>query len=204
MWTNYKRLLNGIKVNTITSISYKSHYQALNIPKNATHKEIKDAYYRLSMIYHPDKNKGSEEAAKIFRDISEAYEVLGNVRQRRLYDSGANLNQKNAKHSTQQPFETMKTSSDMYKTDIRSREYNFNEWSKAHYTNVFQKQYTAREMLSKKKKNDDYAEQHNTYSAMAFLVFSTIFVLIYMMEYIKTAVHKHDEIKRFEKKKDSK
>lgn len=201
MWTNYKRLLNGIKVNIITSVSYKSHYQALNIPKNATHKEIKDAYYRLSMIYHPDKNKGSEEAAKMFRDITAAYEILGNVRQRRLYDSGANLNQKSSKHSTKQPFETMKTSSDVYKTNIRGREYNFNEWSKAHYTNVFQKQYTAREILSNRKRNYDIAEQQNTYSTMALIVFVTIFILLFMMEYVKIAIHNHDEIKKFEKKK---
>lgn len=203
MWTNCKQLLTGIKANTIISVSYKSHYQALNISKNATHKEIKDAYYRLSMIYHPDKNKGSEEAAKIFRDITSAYEILGNVRQRRLYDSGANLNQKSPNHSTKQPFETMKTSGDVYKTNTRSRDYNFDEWSKAHYTNIFQRYHTSREYLSNKKKNNDVAVQQNAYSAVALVILLTMFILFSMMEYVKIGIHKRDEIKRFEKKNDS-
>jgi DnaJ-class molecular chaperone len=43
------------------------------------------------MVYHPDKNKDSEEAAQKFRDITEAYEVLGNVNSRKLYDRGNNV-----------------------------------------------------------------------------------------------------------------
>lgn len=200
MWTNYKRLLNGTKVNTIISICFKSHYQALNIPKNATHKEIKDAYYRLSMIYHPDKNKGSEEAAKNFRDITSAYEILGNVRQRRLYDSGANLNQKIPNHSTKQPFETVKTTSDVYKTNIRGRDYNFDYWSKAHYSNVFQRHQTSRETLFNRKRNNNAVDLQNTYSSMLAVVFITCYIMTVMMDFVKSAVHKHDEKKMFEKK----
>lgn len=49
---------------------------------------MKSAYYSLSMQYHPDKNKDDLEAAEKFREITAAYEVLGNFRLRKLYDKG--------------------------------------------------------------------------------------------------------------------
>lgn len=65
----------------------RNFYDDLEIPKTATQSEIKSAYYNLSMIYHPDKSKSTEAAHK-FRRITEAYEVLGNFRTRRMYDKG--------------------------------------------------------------------------------------------------------------------
>lgn len=65
----------------------KNLYDDLEIPRTATQSEIKGAYYELSMTYHPDKNK-TEHAKLKFRLITEAYEVLGNVRTRRMYDKG--------------------------------------------------------------------------------------------------------------------
>ena len=66
----------------------RNFYDDLGIPKTSTQSEIKSAYYNLSMAFHPDKNKGCENASKRFRQISEAYEVLGNFRTRRMYDKG--------------------------------------------------------------------------------------------------------------------
>lgn len=65
----------------------KSFYDDLEISKTATQSEIKSAYYELSKTYHPDRNK-TEQAKIKFRLISDAYEVLGNVRTRRMYDKG--------------------------------------------------------------------------------------------------------------------
>lgn len=73
---------------TLLSKNNKNHYDSLGLTSKATQADVKSAYYKLSMRYHPDKNKGSEEASKQFRDISEAYEVLGNVKLRRMYDKG--------------------------------------------------------------------------------------------------------------------
>lgn len=64
------------------------HYKALGVSKRATSQEIKDAYYELSKRYHPDKNKGSDLASGRFREIKEAYEVLGNHGKKRRYDRG--------------------------------------------------------------------------------------------------------------------
>ncbi|XP_060870024.1 dnaJ homolog subfamily C member 30, mitochondrial-like [Metopolophium dirhodum] len=196
MWSNYKRLFNGFSVNTIICVAYKSHYEALNISKSATHKEIKDAYYRLSMIYHPDKNKGSEEAAKNFRDITSAYEILGNVRQRKLYDSGANLNQNSSQYTTkQQPFETMYTKNDIYKTNARSRDYNFEQWSKAHYSNVFRRHYETREKHTRNKMNDEYVARQNSYNYLTVMVFASIFILISMFEHVKKKLIERRRVK---------
>ncbi|KAL5242361.1 hypothetical protein ACI65C_009771 [Semiaphis heraclei] len=202
MLGNYKRLFNGFNVNTIICVAYKSHYEALNISKSATHKEIKDAYYRLSMIYHPDKNKGSEEAAKHFRDITSAYEILGNVRQRKLYDSGANLNQNSSQFTTkqQQPFETMYTKNDIYKTNVRGRDYNFEEWSKAHYTNLFRRHYEIREKHTRSKIYQEHAERQNSYSLLTVMVFASIFILITMYEHLKKVLIEHDRARGFSEK----
>jgi len=197
MWSNSKRLFNGFSVNTIICVVYKSHYEALNISKSATHKEIKDAYYRLSMIYHPDKNKGSEEAAKIFRDITSAYEILGNVRQRKLYDSGANLNQNSSQFTTkEQPFETMHTKNDIYKTNPRSRDYNFEQWSKAHYTNVFRRHHETRVKHARNKINDEYAARQNSYNLLTVMVFASIFILISMFEHVKKILIERKRVKK--------
>lgn len=69
---------------------HQNHYDALGITPKATQSDVKTAYYKLSMIYHPDKNKGCNDAADRFRSITAAYEVLSNYRLRRLYDKGLN------------------------------------------------------------------------------------------------------------------
>jgi molecular chaperone DnaJ len=56
----------------------KDYYNILQIPAHATLLEIKQAYRRLAMIYHPDKNKDSANAQAEFSEIKEAYEVLTN------------------------------------------------------------------------------------------------------------------------------
>jgi len=63
----------------------KDYYEILGVPRNATKEEIKRAYRRLALQYHPDRNK-SPEAEEKFKEISEAYAVLIDDEKRRLYD----------------------------------------------------------------------------------------------------------------------
>lgn len=88
--TNTNSTANPL-VRTFSRTSYlaksASYYDDLEIPRTATQSEIKSAYYTLSKIYHPDKNK-TEAAKTKFRRITDAYEILGNFRTRRLYDKG--------------------------------------------------------------------------------------------------------------------
>jgi DnaJ-class molecular chaperone len=54
----------------------KNYYKILGIPRTAGKKEIKSAYRKLALEWHPDKNEDKEKAEQMFQDISEAYEVL--------------------------------------------------------------------------------------------------------------------------------
>lgn len=59
-------------------MSGKDYYKSLGISKSASAKEIKKAYRKLAMKYHPDRNKENKAAEAKFKDISEAYAVLSN------------------------------------------------------------------------------------------------------------------------------
>jgi len=63
----------------------KDYYEILGVPRNATKEEIKRAYRRLALQWHPDRNK-SPEAEERFKEITEAYSVLIDDEKRRLYD----------------------------------------------------------------------------------------------------------------------
>jgi DnaJ-class molecular chaperone len=67
-----------------------SFYNALDVPETATPDEIKKAYRKLSMLYHPDKNGNSSESTEKFQKISEAYEVLGDAEKKKDYDMTQN------------------------------------------------------------------------------------------------------------------
>ena len=64
-------------------MEYKDYYQILGVGRQADGKEIKRVYRQLALKYHPDKNPGSEEK---FKEINEAYEVLGDPEKRAKYD----------------------------------------------------------------------------------------------------------------------
>ena len=71
-------------------MKYKDYYETLGINRSASDAEIKSAYRKLARKYHPDVNK-TKEAEEKFKDINEAYEVLGDKQKRQRYDSlGAN------------------------------------------------------------------------------------------------------------------
>lgn len=66
--------------------SKRDYYEVLGVSKNATADEIKKAYRKLALKYHPDKNPGDKEAQDKFIEAAEAYEVLSNDEKRRKYD----------------------------------------------------------------------------------------------------------------------
>src|SRR4030042_5433209 len=64
----------------------KDFYKILGIKRDASHEEIKKAYRKLARKWHPDINPGNKTAEDRFKDISAAYDCLGNEERRKLYD----------------------------------------------------------------------------------------------------------------------
>jgi len=92
-------------------VEFKDYYKILGVPKSATADDIKKAYRKLAQKYHPDKNPGNPDAEAKFKDINEAYEVLGDVDNRKKY---ADLG------STYQRYK---------KTGGNSDQFNWSEWA---------------------------------------------------------------------------
>ena len=75
-------------------MDYKDYYKILGVDKKATSDEIKKAYRKLALKYHPDKNKGAKGAEEKFKEINEANEVLSDKEKRKKYDElGSNWQQ---------------------------------------------------------------------------------------------------------------
>lgn len=64
----------------------RDYYEVLGVPKDAAKDDIKKAYRKLAIQYHPDKNPGNKEAEEKFKEATEAYEVLGDDQKRSAYD----------------------------------------------------------------------------------------------------------------------
>ncbi|MFB3850762.1 MAG: molecular chaperone DnaJ [Acidobacteriota bacterium] len=68
-------------------MSSEDYYEILGVARDATQEEIKSAYRKAALKYHPDKNPGNKEAEEMFKKASEAYSVLGDPQKRAQYDA---------------------------------------------------------------------------------------------------------------------
>ena len=111
----------------------KNYYRILGVSPKATQAQIKNAFYKLSLKHHPDKHKGSEESHDRFQEISEAYNVIGNLEERKIYDrelivdGQLSADQAHAYHPPASPSKPRKSI------------YNFDEWTRAHYSRQLNK-----------------------------------------------------------------
>ena len=102
--------------------SHEDYYKILNVPSNASAEEIKSAYRKLAMKYHPDRNGGSSVSTEIFKKVNVAYSILSDPAKRAKFDSAfrfsgrssgnatgnTNNNYKSSAHAKAQPFKTEK------------------------------------------------------------------------------------------------
>ncbi|KAG6930984.1 DnaJ heat shock protein family (Hsp40) member B9 [Chelydra serpentina] len=115
-------------------LARESYYDILGVPKNASDRQIKKAFHKLAMKYHPDKNKSPGAEAK-FREIAEAYETLSDENKRKEYDQfGHGGGQGNSGSPFQQSFNF--NFDDLFK-DFDFFGQNQNPRSKKHFENHF-------------------------------------------------------------------
>lgn len=136
--------------------SKRDLYSVLNISPRATQSQIKDAYYKMSMKYHPDRNKGSEEAHERFTQITEAYSVLGQYEKRKKYDKGLLRDYApppSVHHHHQQP------SSSFSMRKSKEVVYNFDEFYRAHYGDALRREQANRAL--KKRIYRQYEEEEH-------------------------------------------
>lgn len=104
-------------------------YEVLGVQKSATADEIKKAYRSLAFKYHPDRNAGDKLAEEKFKEINEAYSVLGDETKRRQYDMlGATSSQQNAYHNAEN-FYTDDPFAEFFRNAYRNGSYGNNEYN---------------------------------------------------------------------------
>merc|ERR1711928_200551 len=134
-----------------------NHYEVLGVSSRSTHAEIKAAYYKLSKQYHPDVNQNSADAEKKFRKITEAYEILGNLKMRKMYDRGLfpggrfddSSDAGNAEFSDDAKYKRTRSQPATGRTAI----YNFDEWSRFHYGSALDRRNRMKEQFYQQQRN---------------------------------------------------
>ena len=69
----------------------REYYEVLGLSKGASESEIKSAYRKLAMKYHPDRNQGNKEAEEKFKEINESYAVLSDADKKAKYEKNLNM-----------------------------------------------------------------------------------------------------------------
>lgn len=173
----------------IKSLS-KNHYDTLKITPHATQTEVKSAYYKLSLQYHPDKNK-SGYAKQKFQDIAEAYEVLGNHELRKNYDRDTIIRQQPVSETVQEPMS-------QYRDKVysgSSKIYNFDEWTQAHYGRQMHMTRIRRDMYEQYKQMEQLNRERKSSHSMEFVVLllTAMVAVIYMQQKVDTPVSKTEK-----------
>ncbi|XP_051891514.1 uncharacterized protein LOC127581298 [Pristis pectinata] len=153
------------------------YYSILKVSPNATHSQIKSAYYKQSFIYHPDRNAGSEEAALRFTQINEAYSVLGSVSLRKKYDRGIltpadlHIGKKPSDKGQASTIKQTKTGSSEEKLNDGKSNFNFDEFYKAHYGRQLEMEQLLRQRrMQLRKSRENFEKRWNLQKLIEMIV----------------------------------
>jgi DnaJ-class molecular chaperone len=166
--------------------THQNYYDSLGVSAKSSQGDIKKAYYKLSMRYHPDKAEGNDIK---FREITAAYEVLGNVKLRRLYDQGViNVSTRNpsadelskaSKHSPPPPDEQSRFYRSKAPSTGRTQFYNYDEWSKMHYQKTLNREIEFRKQRMSQADTRTYRRaESNSESVIRLFLILAIFASI--------------------------
>lgn len=160
----------------------KNHYQTLEIKRNAETKEIKQAYKKLALKFHPDKNNGDKYFEERFKEIQESYETLTNPQKKieydRDFDSFFSIKQKENQSQSKSTYENTNTSYSNQKETERKQEQK-------------KKEDTEKSRVSNIKKNTELAFEDKAWIFIAnFTVIGSIIGLFMLIKYRAEGYHK--------------
>ncbi|KAJ1956528.1 hypothetical protein GGI12_005284, partial [Dipsacomyces acuminosporus] len=199
-----------------------NHYSILGVPTSATPGEIKTAFYKCSMKWHPDKNQGSDEAHRQFLKINEAYSVLGNEQSRSAYDRKMQIRSSGytSARGTSAPHRyhnSAFSSSGEYSSAKRSEPHsstyrrpagtytsytrngqrvksNFEEWERQHYETIKEKSESIRRHAHEEAERSKYSPTQVTFYQFYELCF--VFAVVYGIAWAGSYVIRASEDQR--------
>lgn len=159
---------------------YRDLYAILGVSPHATQAQVKDAYYRLSMQYHPDRNKGSEVAHQKFTELTEAYSVLGQYDLRRKYDKGLLHQYPRQPSHTHSEHTSHHTAAHSGQSTVRGKKsrFDFDEFYRAHYGEALRKEQEARKSRAAARERAKLYSVSNSWQQMLIIgvTISVLFV----------------------------
>ena len=178
---------------------HKDLYAIMGVSPHATQVQIKEAYYRLSMKYHPDRNKGAEDAHTKFTELTEAYSILGQYDLRRKYDKGM-LHQypRQPSHTHSDHSHHHSTARDSGSTVHGKRsKFDFDEFYRAHYGEALRREQEARRSRAAAREKAKLYSISNSWQQVLIIgvCLSVLLVGMYGYHWLekRTSVFSHDE-----------
>ncbi|CAL8097028.1 unnamed protein product [Orchesella dallaii] len=170
--------------------SNQNYYEVLGISKQSSSEEIKRAYYEQSKKYHPDKKEGNQDR---FREITSAYEVLGNHRLRKMYDRGLISDTNKSIYTADTEQSTESSTSNNKNTESISMPH-LDQWSKEQYSQTFARSQRgkAKQNLRQRQKTQD--EESFSSQGVFWLLGSVLLGVGIYMERMRS-YHKKDDPK---------
>jgi len=181
--TNLFPTCKCINFSTTSNILKKTEtdlYSLLKIQPNATQKQIKSAYYKLSLILHPDKNVNPKTSHDKFTQLTEAYKILGSINSRRNYDRSRKVIQ-TASVSVK---DTHFNDDDVKKHRVTASRH-YDTWTQSHYANsmTLRDDRIKRDMLRDTDSSEEKEGRKSRFVIVASLVF--VFIPFYVIKKLR-------------------